>query len=65
MHEATCLPSEFLGVTIWKCENAIVKVCHLTSAYFKSLLVKMFFLPPSSSVNSARNLTMKWHLAVF
>lgn len=43
IHETTCFPSEFLGVTVWKCENAIVKVCHLTSAYFKSLLVKMLF----------------------
>lgn len=28
IHEATCLQSELLGVTVWECENAIVKVCH-------------------------------------
>lgn len=46
IHEATCLPSELLGVTVWKCENAIVRV-YLTSAYFKSLLVKMMFFSPT------------------
>lgn len=45
INETPYLLSELLSVTVWKSENAIVKVCHLTSAYFKSLLVKMIFFP--------------------
>lgn len=64
INETTYLPLEVLSITVWKSENAIVKVCHLTSAYFKSLLVELLFSPLSSFAKSAWNLAEKWHLAV-
>lgn len=47
INETSYLPSEVLSATVWKSENVIVKVCHLDSAYFESLLENDFTFFPT------------------